>query len=149
MLEQLKRFFDDYISPDSQQAQGEHGLHLAAAALLVEIMQSDDEADPREHEAITSAIRNQFDLEVEETHTLIELAHQELEESVDYHQFTSLINASFDYEQKVKMIELLWRVAFADNDLDRYEEHAIRKIAELLHVRHSDFVAAKHRVSPH
>lgn len=149
MLAKLKQFFEENIMSEGVQTQGEHALHLAAAALLVEIMQSDDESDDREMAAVISGLGQRFELTEQEAANVVELAHQELEDAIDYHQFTSLINNHFEYDQKVRLLEVLWQVAFADGVLDRYEEHAIRKISDLLYLRHSDFVAAKHRVSPH
>ena len=61
-------------------------------------------------------------------------------------QHARLINDEFNREQKIHLIEQLWRVAFADQELDRYEEALVRKISELLHVPHRDFIQAKHRV---
>ena len=149
MLGRLKQFFEENIAPDNANNRNPvHALQLATAALLVEIMQSDDETSGVERAAIVNAVRKHFALTDIEASTLIDLAHEELDNSVDYFQFTSLINSNFTYEQKVAIIENLWQVAFADGVLDLYEEHTVRKISELLHVRHSDFIAAKHKVSP-
>jgi uncharacterized tellurite resistance protein B-like protein len=53
------------------------------------------------------------------------------------------ISAAYSHEERVQLVENLWEVAFADQHLDRYEDHLIRKIADLLHVRHSDFIRTK------
>jgi uncharacterized tellurite resistance protein B-like protein len=149
MLGRLKQFFEDHIVFDSNSGQDDvHALQLATAALLVEIMQSDDETSNVEQRVIVKTITKKFDLKEDEAQTLIDLAHDELKDSVDYFQFTNLINTHFEYEKRVKIIEHLWQVAFADGVLDLYEEHTVRKISELLHVRHSDFIAAKLKVSP-
>ena len=68
-------------------------------------------------------------------------------ESTDYFQFTSLINGVYTPEQKVSVVELLWRIAYANERLHKYEEHLVRKVADLLHVPHSAFIAAKFRVT--
>jgi len=77
---------------------------------------------------------------------LLQLAEEEIWKATGYYEFTSLINKGFTYEQKVKVIEHLWEVAFADAELDKYEEHMVRKIADLIHVEHKDFIDAKLRV---
>lgn len=149
MLGRLKQFFEEKIASELNSEKGQtHALQLATAALLVELMQSDDESSAQEQAVIIAAVKEKFALTDGEAEQLIDLAHSELKDSIDYHQFTSLINANFEYEQKVKVIEFLWQVAYADGVLDRYEEHTVRKISELLYVRHSDFIASKHKVSP-
>jgi uncharacterized tellurite resistance protein B-like protein len=80
---------------------------------------------------------------------LLRCAERERADSTDYYQFTSLINGEYDGARKAELIELMWRIAYADDALHRYEEHLIRKIAELLYVPHSAFIAAKHRASRH
>ena len=74
---------------------------------------------------------------------LLELAEEERSESTDYYQFTSLINNNYTPEQKVRLVELLWRIAYANETLHKYEEYLVRKIADLLHIPHSAFITAK------
>ncbi|MDH5544110.1 MAG: TerB family tellurite resistance protein [Gammaproteobacteria bacterium] len=150
MLSKLKRFFEDNISFEGGSGSDPaHRIQLATAALLVEVMNSDDEEHPIEQQTMHRALSELFLLSETEANTLLALAAEEATDAIDYHQFTRLINDHYSYEQKVQIIELLWKVAYADNTLDAYEDHTIRKIAELLYVRHSDFVATKLRVSQH
>jgi uncharacterized tellurite resistance protein B-like protein len=148
MLRSIKRFFDDHLAVESRDstADSEHVLRLAVAALLLEVGESDYQDHPAEREAVIDAVKNHFGLEHAEADGLIELAETERAEATDYFQFTSLINRTYDLEQKRRVLEILWRVAFADNELHKYEEHLIRRLAELLHLPHRDFIAAKHRV---
>lgn len=148
MLNTIKRFFDTHLAPDSAEAKQdpEHAIRLAVAVLLIEIAESDHERLPEEEAALLDAVRNHFGLNDDEANELISLAEKEHAESTDYFQFTSLINQSYSREQKIKVIEALWKIAFADQELHRYEEHVIRRLADLIHVPHKDFIAAKHRV---
>jgi len=148
MLNTIKRFFDNYLAPDFSGAGGDsqHALRLAVAALFVEITEADYEQRPDEKSALLEIVRNHFGLSAEEASSLILLAETEHAESTDYFQFTTLINKNYTPEQKRRVIEDLWRVAFADNELHKYEEHVIRRIAGLIHVPHKEFIAAKHRV---
>ena len=91
-------------------------------------------------------MRHHFGLEPAEAEELIGLAEAEHADSTDYFQFTRLINDHYDYARKIRVVEALWRVAFADQELHKYEEHVIRRLAELLYVSHKDFINAKHRV---
>jgi uncharacterized tellurite resistance protein B-like protein len=91
-------------------------------------------------------LRETFALSKEETRELARLAQRDSEDSVSLHQFTRLINQRFSPEEKVRVVEMLWQVAFADGRIDRYEESLLRKIAELIYVPHRDFIQARHRV---
>lgn len=145
MLRSLKDFLDS-LSPRAEPAQSpEHRLHLAAAVLLVEVMRSDRQVSDNERTAALLALRQQFGLVEDEVARLAELAEQAARDAHDFYAFTSQINEAFDFEQKVRMIEDLWRVAYADAHLSADEHHVIRKIADLLHVPHGAYISAKMR----
>jgi uncharacterized tellurite resistance protein B-like protein len=145
MLKAIKQFFDQNISPDVQ-VDNDHRLKLATAALLIEMMKQDGETKDEEIEALNNALQTKFALSEKETHELIELASEEARQAVDFYQFTNLIHTHFSMEKKIKILEYLWTIAYADNHLDAHEEHMIRRIAELLYVPHKDFIKAKHKV---
>ncbi|MDH5231136.1 MAG: TerB family tellurite resistance protein [Gammaproteobacteria bacterium] len=144
MLKKITDFFSQTL--DNQQQNEEHRLHLATAALLVEMMQLDDELKPSEQATIIQALQNKFALPADEVNTLVELAHQELKDSTDYHQFTSLIHQHFTYEQKIRLLEFLWQVALSDMHLDKHEAHYMRKISDLLYMQQKDFINSKMRI---
>jgi len=146
VLAAIQEFFRLKIEPDASAGPGRHGLQLATAALLFEILRADHDEHPDERTMLEQALRNTFSLSDSETRELAELADCEAAESVSLYQFTGLINQYFSAEEKVQLVEMLWQVAYADGRLDRYEEAAVRKITELLHVPHRDFIRAKHRV---
>ena len=146
MLRAIQEFFKAHIEPDVQSGPDEHGLHLATAALLFEMLRADDHEHPEERAALQQVLRNRFDLSVDETRELAELADREATEAASLYQFTGLINEHFTPEQKVSVVEMLWQVAYADGRLDPYEEALVRKIADLIYVPHRDFIRAKHRV---
>ena len=91
-------------------------------------------------------LQNNFTLTQSETLQLCELAKQELDNAVDSHQFTSLIARHYSQAEKIKIIEYLWQVAYADDHLDPLEEHMVRHIAELIYVPHREFIRTKHKV---
>lgn len=148
MLAAINAFFDKHLASRPQQSTKDaaHKTHLAAAALLVEVVQSDHHVSDAERETLLASVAKQFGLSESEAQELLTLAHAEAKDATDLHQFTSLINGQFTPEQKVALIEDLWRAAFADRTLHKHEEHLIRRIADLIHVSHSAFIAAKHRV---
>lgn len=148
MLNALRQFFDQRIAGDPQQSaeEAESRARIAAAALLVEVVRGDDRFAPEEREAVLASVRRKFGLAPAEAEQLLGLAEAEAQDAHDFYQFTSRINATFGPERKLKLIEELWRVAFADDLLHRHEEHLIRRVADLLHVPHRAFIDAKLRV---
>lgn len=146
MLNQIKLFFEQHLALSSPDHISEEKLELAVAALFLEMMYMDDIAEPREKELIFSLIQQNFSLTVQQATALIDLAEQQRKQATDYFHFTSLINKSYSLEQKVKLIESLWKIAFIDDVLDVSEEYLVRKIADLLYVPHTAFIRAKDRV---
>ncbi|HYM35008.1 MAG TPA: TerB family tellurite resistance protein [Steroidobacteraceae bacterium] len=119
---------------------------LASAALLVEVVNADGEVTADERRALFDGVRAVFSLSEAEATELLALAETQFNQAVDLHQFTTLINQHFSLDQKLELIEELWRAAYADSVLHKHEEHLIRKIGDLLHVPHMRVLAAKHRV---
>jgi len=147
MIGTIKQFFDTHLALASKndQENTKHALQLASAALLIEMSRVDNQIKEEELQTVTNAIKKTFQLSTTETNTLLELAEKESEQATCYYEFTSLINKEFDQQQKVKLVEQMWLVAFADKELEKHEEHLVRKISELLYVSHEDFISAKHR----
>lgn len=149
MLKAIKQFFENHIGQIEDRAQdSEHRLQVATAALLVEIARADFHIEDQELDRISKALQAKFQLSVDEVQALMALATQEAKQAVSYYEFTSLINKEFSFDEKVKVIELMWQVAYADDYLQKHEEALIRKIADLLYIPHSDFIATKLRVKP-
>jgi uncharacterized tellurite resistance protein B-like protein len=94
---------------------------------------------------VLRAVHEKFGLSGAEADTLIRLAEEEVRQATDYYQFTSLINRHFTQEQKQRVIELMWQVAYADAEISAHENHLMRRIADLLHIAHGDYIAAKMR----
>ncbi|MFV8835717.1 TerB family tellurite resistance protein [Aquisalimonas sp.] len=149
MLDAINRFFSDYLAAPADGAGSvedeEHRLQLATAALLIEVTRVERRDDPDEAAAAERAVRQKFGLDAEETATLLQLAREEIERSVSYYEFTSLIHDQFDARSKERIIELMWRVAAADGHVNKHQEALVRKIADLLYVPHKAYIAAKLR----
>jgi uncharacterized tellurite resistance protein B-like protein len=105
----------------------------------------DEHIDAAEVVSVKRLLCEQFDLSATEAEDLYLLAEEEKHSATDYHQFTKLIASHYTQPQKIRLIESLWKVAFSDQVLDRYEEHMVRRIADLIHVSHKDFIQARHR----
>lgn len=145
MIEKIRQFFNSNLSLDAgaSSPRDDHILKLTTAALLIEVSQADFELDAAEKARIVDTLRNTFNLNTMELDSLVTMAEEEVEQSTSLYQFTRLVNDFYDYEQKLTLISSMWQVAFADNNLDRYEEHLIRKVAELTYVTHKDFIRLK------
>jgi uncharacterized tellurite resistance protein B-like protein len=145
MLNAIREFFEGHIAAPAGRGDERHTIEVATAALLVEVVRLDHEIEPAEREAVLRAVQAKFGLGGDEAETLVRLAEEEAQQAIDYYQFTSLINKRFSPQQKEQVIEHMWRVAYADAELSAYEQHVIRKIADLLYVPHSAYIAAKLR----
>ncbi len=148
MILAIKKFFQDklLLSDDVSQRDNAHRIELATAALLLELMKIDGHFDERETQAIADALASTFSLEREILVQLMQLAEDESHRSTSLFEFTSLVNVGYSYEQRVQLVENLWRVAFADRQIDRYEDALIRRISDLIYVKHSDFIKTKLKV---
>lgn len=148
MLNKLNNFLSTIITPASAESRAEHTLQLATAVLLIEVMKSDAEAAIQEQAAILKILKEKFLLSDAEVTQLSELGHQTATAAHDYHQFTSLINRELEPAEKVRIIEFMWQVAYADGIISAHENHLMRKISDLLYIPHRDYIAAKMRAKP-
>ncbi|MBK1703421.1 TerB family tellurite resistance protein [Halochromatium glycolicum] len=152
MIDRIRRFFDEHVlapRPDGS-VDEDHAMRCAAAALILEMTHMEEDPSERGRgpgrDLAAQLVRERFELPADEAQTLLECAEAERREATDYFQFTRLINERFAPEQKIALIESLWRVAYADDRLTTMEEYLVRKVAELLYVPHAAFINAKHRV---
>lgn len=146
MLTKLQKFFNQHLRETEENTRPlEYRLQLACAALMIEMIHVDDKITTQEENKIRHLLEKRFDITETEIEELITLANDEKHEAVDYHGFTSLLNEHYSQQQKIKLVEDLWALAYADKTLDKYEEHLVRRLADLLHVPHHDFIQVKHR----
>lgn len=117
-----------------------HALPRAAAALMLEMAMTDEKVDAAELDTVHSAMQRSFGLAPEELDELMEEAHEAARQSVSLHQFTHALRTGLSPEQRGDVVEWLWRVAYADQNLDVHEEHLVRRIADLLAVPHHEYI---------
>ncbi|MFC2169756.1 TerB family tellurite resistance protein [Acidobacteriota bacterium] len=120
-------------------------IQIATCAILLEVAKSDDEFSSIEKAAITTIFKEEFKISAEAAEGLMEIARKKREESIDLWEFTHLINENYSSEEKKKIVEAAWKVIYADDKLDKYEDHLVHKLARLLRLRHSDLIEAKLR----
>ncbi len=146
MINSIKTFFSNNIFRDPNHGPSDQEIHLATAALLLEVSHADFDISDDELAVTAKALQRQFNFSDAETQALLELAIEEHKAQHSLHPFILLVNENFSIQQKRQIIEDLWKVAYADRSLDKYEEYRIRKIADLLYVSHKDFIRAKLKV---
>ncbi len=149
MIVKIKQFFEQYIivTESISEDELEHQLQLACAALMIEVLYADYSVDEKELNTLLKTLQENFDLNKEEAENLIQLAIEERTQATDYYQFTSLINEFYTQQQKRELVTRLWQMAYADHTVHKFEEHLVRRLADLLHVPHSAFMQSKHKAA--
>jgi len=141
-------FFQKYLAQRADEVD-EHiktrRARVSAAALLVEVVQADGSFTTDERHALFAGMQAQFSLSDDEATDLLTLAEQQARHATDLHEFTTSINRHFQAEQKLALIQELWRAAYADEILHQHEEYLVRKVGDLLHVPHLSVLLAKQR----
>jgi uncharacterized tellurite resistance protein B-like protein len=146
MLDRIRRLLTGQSSEAQSVAHSFEERQLAAAALMVEAATMDDRFDADERVRIGQLVQDRFGLSADEAADLIAEAEQAVSASVQWHGFTSAIKDGFDHAERVELIEMLWEVAYADNELHDYEASLLRRIAGLLYVTDRESGEARKRV---
>lgn len=149
MILRIKRYFEARLlitSTESQEGLDEK-LKLSCATLMLEMVHADGQSHEKEAQKIRALLQKQFKLSQGETDELLAMAHEEKTSATDHYQFTRLINQHYTQQQKITLVEQLWHIAYADDSIDKFEEHLVRNLAEQLHVPHRHFMQSKHRAS--
>jgi uncharacterized tellurite resistance protein B-like protein len=117
--------------------------YVAAAAMLIETARADFTQDEDEQAAMKTLLSGSLGLPATEVQELMETASNRVDEATSLYEFTRIINDHYSAQQKVQLIGAMWAVAFADGNLDKYEEALIRQVAELTYVPHQDYIRCK------
>jgi uncharacterized tellurite resistance protein B-like protein len=128
-------------------ARREQSRNLAVAALLVEVLRADYDVAEAERRQVVESVRGMLGLDDAQCAGLLAEAEQQVDRAHDLHQFTTAVNGALAHDEKLRLVEQMWRVAQADAIVHKYEEHIIRRVADLLHVSHREFIAAKLRAA--
>ncbi|MBH98779.1 MAG: hypothetical protein CMM56_10070 [Rhodospirillaceae bacterium] len=148
MLQGLREILNNTLSTSKEGTdERRHALQLATATLLVEIVRADEEEEAIEGETVLKQLGSFFDLSIEETSLLVKEAEQEADDAVSLQYFTRELHETLSVNEKHDVIEMLWRVALADKELDKHEDYLVRKVSGLLYVSHKDLIRIRNRVS--
>jgi uncharacterized tellurite resistance protein B-like protein len=141
MIDKLKKLFTDPGGTAERSA--EETRKLAAAALLVEVARADFRQDAEEEAAMLELLCASLDIDRRTVTALISEANDAVDEATSLYEFTRLVNDHYSYDEKYALISSMWQVAYADKSLNKYEEHLIRRVAELIYLTHEDFIRGK------
>lgn len=149
MFDALKRLLEGGTAPaeapPASPDDRDHRLRVATAALLFEVVRADGTVADSERTVMQAAVRSTFDLTPEDEAELVRLGEEASSRSVSLYEFTQVLREAASPDERRRVVELLWLVAFADTRKDPVEEHMIRRIAGLLGVAQPDFIAARQR----
>lgn len=149
MLTKINSFFqslaNDLTESSAEQNSEEVTIEVACAVLLCEVMRADGHFDQQEQAKLALLLVEQFNLNEDEVKQIIDQALIQSEQATDFYRYTSKINEHFTIEQRITVVKQLWNMAYADGELASIEEHVIRKIADLLHLRHGEYIQTKPR----
>ena len=143
-----KAFFSKITEDDSKTIEEErnHDTRVATCALFVEMARIDETFTQAEMDAILSILKEKYGLSREHADALIAEADKALDESVDLWQFARLINENYSNEEKIEIIETLWKIVYVDGKMDKYEHYLMNKLATLLRLSHEQLIDAKLKV---
>ena len=118
-------------------------LNKACSALLIEVAYADKTFDESEIISLKESLKETYNIEEQIIDELISDAKKTVDESTSLYEYTRVVNDEFNYSDKLELLSRIWKLAFADGNLDKYEDHLIRKISDLIHISHSDFIKIK------
>ena len=146
----ISSLLDRFKSPNKKDDESyftetfENKAILAICILMIEVSRSDDKFDDLEKDKILSILKSKYNLDETQLETIMKIANQKNEDMISLYEWTTIINSTYQYDERVKILRSLWEVAHADDVIDKYEDYTIRKIADLIYVKHSDFIKTKH-----
>lgn len=147
----IKRFIDQVVNvisapPSAATDTGdrEAALRLATAVLMIDVARADHVFDEVEFDRILVLLQKHFELPPEDTAQLVIAASETAEDSVSAYEFTRILHDHLHEKEKARIVELLWKIAYADGQLDKYENSFVLKISDLLHVSRGRVMRLKH-----
>ena len=147
----IKRLFEQVVDAvaetdpiESDPVARDLAIRRATAVLMLDVALADRIFDERELEHLQTIAESHFDLGSAEARELIDTARNEAEELVSLHEFTQLLHGHLTEEEKAAIVGMLWRIAYADGKLDKYENSLVLKISDLLYVSRGRVMRLKH-----
>lgn len=139
----IEKFSPD---PEAEAREREQRIRIAACVILLEVAKSDYEFSTIERDVIEAILEEEFGVPEEAVNELLEMAERERRENVDLYEFTKLIKQSLTREERNRLIEFAWEIVYADEKLDKFEDHLVHRLTILLGLDHHELIEAKMRV---
>lgn len=145
MLKKIKSLFFKTSEEETTEVQVAQTIDKTCASLIIEVALADKVFDESEINLLKKMLLDTYSLKLDDANELIANAEKTVNESTSLYGYTREVNDNFDYQSKLDLLDQLWRMAFADGNIDKYEEHVVRKISDLIHISHNDFIQSKLR----
>ena len=145
MLKKIKSLFFKTSEEETAEVQVTQTIDKTCASLIIEVALADKVFDESEINLLKNMLLDTYSLKLDDANELIANAEKTVNESTSLYGYTREVNDNFDYQSKLDLLDQLWRMAFADGNIDKYEEYVVRKISDLIHISHNDFIQSKLR----
>ena len=143
----MKKFFENLFNKKEEvDPEEDNSVLISAISLMIEVSLADEIMDDAEIETLKSVLLKEFSVSQSEIDGLISDAKANQNSSTSLYEFTRVINDDFSFEEKYDLIKSMWEIAFADGNVDKYEEYVIRKVSDLIYISHEEFIKAKMEV---
>jgi len=131
-------------SSEAETPDRENALRLATAVLMVEVARADHVFEQSEFDRLLALITEHFELSPDDAADLVDRASESAEDVAHLHDFTQLLHQHLSEAEKARIVGLLWKIAYADGRLDKYEDSLVLKISDLLYVARGRVMRLKH-----
>jgi len=138
----MKFFKNLFKSKEIEPESKDNSIQKSICSLMIEVAYADDQLDDSELKSMANSL-SKLDIEDEEIQEIVDATLAKSKESISFYEHTRILNDQLDYDQKKEVLNSVWAIAFADGEMDKHEEHLIRRIADLLYLNHKDFINAK------
>ena len=138
----MKLFKNLFKTKEIEEESKDSSIQKSICSLMIEVAYADNQLDESELKAMANSL-SKLDIEKEEIQEIVDATLAKSKESISFYEHTRILNDQLDYDQKKEVLNSVWAIAFADGEMDKHEEHLIRRIADLLYLNHKDFINAK------
>ena len=135
----MKLFKNLFKTKESEEESKDSSIQKSICSLMIEVAYADNQLDESELNAMANSL-SKLDIEKEEIQEIVDATLAKSKESISFYEHTRILNDQLDYDQKKEVLNSVWAIAFADGEMDKHEEHLIRRIADLLYLNHKDFI---------
>ena len=138
----MKLFKNLFKTKEIEEESKDSSIQKSICSLMIEVAYADNQLDESELKAMVNSL-SKLDIEKEEIQEIVDATLAKSKESISFYEHTRILNDKLDYDQKKEVLNSVWAIAFADGEMNKHEEHLIRRIADLLYLNHKDFINAK------